>query len=78
MESRIDNLEKRVTELEQLINQGKKKKREKREPSEKQKQHHDRFKKAYNQWAPVFKKENSALKSSDIFKMVHAKLKETK
>lgn len=78
MEKQIEELTKRVATLEQECKgqpQGKVK-REKRPPSEKQKQQHARFKKAYDEWAPKFKKENPSLKSHEIFKMVHAKLKE--
>ena len=76
MEKQIEELTKRVAALE---TQPKGKvKREKRPPSEKQKEQHARFKKAYDKWAPEFKKENPSLKSHEIFKMVHAKIKEEK
>ena len=79
MEKQIEELTKRVAALEQECKgpQGKPK-REKRPPSEKQKEQHARFKKAYDKWAPEFKKENSNLKSHEIFKMVHAKIKAEK
>ena len=77
MEKQIEELTKRVAALEQSQGQPQGKvKREKREPSAKQKEQHARFKKAYDKWAPEFKKENPSLKSHEIFKMVHAKIKE--
>jgi len=76
MEKQIEELTKRVAALEQGL-QGKPK-REKRPASEKQKEQHARFKKAYDKWAPEFKKENPGLKSHEVFKMVHAKIKEEK
>ena len=79
MDKQIEELTKRVAALEQSQGQPQAKiKREKRPPSEKQKEQHARFKKAYDKWAPEFKKENSSLKSHEIFKMVHAKIKEEK
>lgn len=80
MEKQIEELTKRVEYLEKQCSgqQGEKKRREKRPPSEKQKEQHARFKKAYDKWAPEFKKENPSLKSHEIFKMVHAKIKEEK
>ena len=81
MEKQIEELTKRVEALEQIIckrQSQEKPKREKRPPSEKQKEQHAKFKKAYDKWAPEFKKENPSLKSHEIFKMVHAKIKEEK
>ena len=79
MEKQIEELIKRVAVLEQSQGQPKVKvRREKRPPSEKQKEQHARFKKAYDKWAPEFKKEKPSLKSHEVFKMVHAKLKEEK
>jgi len=76
MDNRLDDLEKRVSALEQGVIT-KKPKREKREPTQKQKDHHLRFKTAYAKWSPIFKKENPKIKSSEIFKKVHEKLKES-
>ena len=78
MEKQIEELTKRVAALEQECKGTVKPKREKRPPSEKQKEQHARFKKAYDKWAPEFKKENPGLKSHEVFKMVHAKIKEEK
>ena len=80
MEQQLEDLTKRVEALEKLCagQAGGKPRREKRPPSEKQKEQHARFKKAYDKWAPEFKKENPALKSHEIFRMVHAKIKEEK
>ena len=80
MEKQVEDLIKRVEALEkQCAGQStEKRRREKRPPSEKQKEQHARFKKAYDKWAPEFKKENPSLKSHEIFKMVHAKIKEEK
>jgi len=78
MEKQIEELTKRITALEQECKGTVKPKREKREPSAKQKEQHARFKKAYDKWAPEFKKENPGLKSHEVFKMVHAKIKEEK
>lgn len=79
MEKQIEELTKRVACLESTQGQVQvKPKREKRVPSEKQKEQHARFKKAYSKWAPEFKKENPSLKSHEVFKMVHAKIKEEK
>ena len=77
----MEELIQRVSLLEDKLQDNAKpvkKKREKRPPSEKQKEQHARFKEAYNKWAPEFKKENPSLKSHEVFKMVHAKLKEEK
>jgi hypothetical protein len=76
MEKQIEELTKRITELENQVFQREKCKKEKRPPSDKQKEQHARFKAAYDKWAPEFKKANPSLKSHEIFKMVHAKLKE--
>jgi hypothetical protein len=81
MEKQIEELTKRLKLAEERIHaleQGASKpaKREKRPPTDKQKEQHARFKKAYDKWAPHFKKENPSLKSHEIFKMVHAKIKE--
>ena len=77
MESKLEELTKRIEALEKGQCQPQvKKKKEKREPSEKQKEQHARFKKAYDKWAPEFKKEDPNLKSHEIFKKVHAKMKE--
>ena len=78
MEKQIEELTKRVAALEQECKGTSKPKREKRPPSEKQKEQHAKFKKAYDKWAPEFKKENPSLKSHEVFKMVHAKIKEEK
>lgn len=79
MEKQIEELTKRITALEKIQGQPQvKQKKEKREPSAKQKEQHAKFKKAYDKWAPEFKKENPNLKSHEIFKMVHAKIKEEK
>jgi len=78
MEKQIEELTKRVAALEQECKGTTKPRREKRPPSEKQKEQHARFKKAYDKWAPEFKKEKPSLKSHEVFKMVHAKLKEEK
>ena len=78
MEKQIEELTKRVASLEQECKGTAKPKREKREPSAKQKEQHARFKKAYDKWAPQFKKDNPSLKSHEVFKMVHAKIKEEK
>lgn len=77
MEKQLEDLTKRVEALEQH-SKGTKKSKPKRELSSKQKEQHAKFKKAYDKWAPVFKEENSKLKSHEIFKMVHAKIKEEK
>ena len=78
MEKQIEELAKRVAALEQECKGTTKPKREKRPPSEKQKEQHAKFKKAYDKWAPQFKKEDPSLKSHEVFKMVHAKIKEEK
>ena len=80
LSKRLKYTEERITALEQECRgQHKvKQKREKRPPSDKQKEQHARFKKAYDKWAPEFKKENPGLKSHEVFKMVHAKIKEEK
>ena len=77
MKKQISDLTQRICDIEQNNNSSKpKKKREKRPLTEKQKVQHARFKKAYEEWAPKFKKDNPNIKSHEIFKMVHAKLKE--
>ena len=80
MEKQVQDLIKRVEALELVCGsiQKPKNRREKRPPSEKQKEHHARFRKAYEKWAPEFKKENPNLKSNEIFKMVQEKIKEEK
>ena len=76
MEKQIEELSKRVEELTRRVESlekhcstqtSDKKRREKRPPSEKQREQHARFKKAYDKYAPEFKKENPALKSHEIF-----------
>ena len=77
MDKIVEELSKRVAALEQNTFTPKVK-REKRVPTNKQKEQHARFKTAYDKWAPEFKKENPSIKSHEVFKMVHAKLKEEK
>ena len=80
----MDDLNKQVVELTKRIealesNKSQVKvKREKRPPTKKQEEQRARFKKAYEHWAPLLKKDDPSLKSHEIFKMVHAKLKEEK
>ena len=80
MEQQIEELTKRIEQLEKdRCEDGKGKvKKEKRKQSDKQKEIAERFKKAYAKYAPDLKKENPTMRQSEIFSLVHKKIKEEK